>query len=66
MRKAYTDLLRGSDQVVPAAHFYHCLYTLRQDLICLADDTPMPTVNAVHQIGNGQVPQCRDWEKLVA
>lgn len=66
MRKAYTDLLRGSDQVVPALHFYHCLDTLRQDLMCLADDTPMPTINAVHQIGNGQVRQCRDWEKLIA
>lgn len=66
MRKAFTDLERGNPQIVPTGHFHHCLDTLRQDLMCLADDTPMPTINAIHQIGNGQVRQCRDWNKLIA
>lgn len=52
--------------IISAEHVYHCLDTLRQDVTCLADDTPMPTVNALHQIGNGQVRQCRDLMKLVA
>lgn len=34
--------------------------------MCLADDTPMPTINKVHHIGNGQVRQCHDWNRLVA
>ena len=65
MRKAYTDLKRGNRQIVPTEHFYHCLDTLRQDLMCLADDTPMPTPYAIHHVGNGQIRQCRDWRRLV-
>lgn len=60
------DLQRGESSVIHPAHFHHCLDTLRQDLMCLADDTPMPTVNAIHRIGNGQVRLCRNWDKLVA
>lgn len=66
LRKVYTDMQRGNPQIVPSAHFHHCLDTLRQDIMCLADDTLMPTINAIHQIGNGQARQCRDWDKLVA
>ncbi|KAL9005344.1 MAG: hypothetical protein Q9188_001885 [Gyalolechia gomerana] len=66
MRKAYTDMQRGNPQIVPTGHFHHCLDTLRQDMMCLADDTPMPTINKIHHIGNRQIRQCRDWDKLVA
>lgn len=66
MRKTYTDLLRGNPGTVAPSHFGHCLESLRQDMMCLADDTPMPTIDKVHQIGNGQVRQCRDWDALVA
>ena len=65
-RKAYTDMRLGNSQIVPTDHVYHCLDTLRQDVMCLADDTPMPTSNAIHHIGNGQIRQCRNWDKLVA
>ena len=47
-------------------HIYHCLNMLRQDLMCKADDTPMPSANKSHVIGNNQVMQCRDWSRLVA
>lgn len=65
MRKAYTDIQRGLPEVVPADHYFHCLDTLRQDVMCLGDDTPMPTINAIHRIGDGQVRECRNWEKLI-
>ena len=39
---------------------------LRQDLMCKADDTPMPSADEPHAIGNNQVMQCRDWTQLVA
>jgi hypothetical protein len=65
MRKAYMDAVHGLPQIVPTEHYSHCLDTLRQDLMCLADDTPMPTINQRHHIGNGQVRKCRNWEKLI-
>lgn len=33
--------------------------------MCTADDTPMPA-EAAHHVGDGQVRQCRDWNKLIA
>ena len=51
--------------VVPTEHVLHCLDTLRQDMQCLADDTPMPTIPKKHHIGNGQIRQCRDFDALV-
>lgn len=33
--------------------------------MCTADDTPMPATPERH-VGDGQVRQCRDWNKLVA
>lgn len=32
--------------------------------MCNADDTPMPTINERHKIGDGQVRQCKDWDAL--
>ena len=34
--------------------------------MCKADDTPMPITSVKHSVGNGQVMQCRDWNKLVS
>lgn len=48
------------------SHLYHCLNTLRQDLMCKADDTVMESANVPHMIGDNQAMQCRDWDKLVA
>ncbi|CAI6337602.1 unnamed protein product [Periconia digitata] len=44
-------------------HLLHCLDGLRQDVLCIADDTPMPAESAYH-VGSGQVRRCRDWNKL--
>jgi len=32
--------------------------------MCTADDTPMPAAVA-HHVGDGQIRQCRDWDKLI-
>ena len=46
-------------------HLQHCLDTLRQDIMCHADDTPLyGRLDTNH--GHGQVVQCRDWNKLIA
>lgn len=46
-------------------HVHHCLDTLRQDTLCRADDTPMPTSENLRAIGDGQPLMCRDYTKLV-
>ncbi|KAF2203995.1 hypothetical protein GQ43DRAFT_365551, partial [Delitschia confertaspora ATCC 74209] len=50
---------------IPAEHIYHCLDTLRQDIMCQADDTPMPSTPKRHTIGEGQERKCRDWNALI-
>jgi hypothetical protein len=47
-------------------HVLHCLNTLRQDIMCKADDTLMPSENRPHAIGDQQVLQCRSWDALVS
>ena len=66
MRKAFLDLHYQREPIISHEHFLHCLDSLRQDVMCMADDTPMPTVNRKHRIGDGQIMQCRDWSKLTA
>ncbi|PQE06241.1 cytochrome p450 protein [Rutstroemia sp. NJR-2017a BBW] len=66
MRRAFVDLQRGVDTKTDWFHMYHCLDALRQDLMCYADDTPMPIPKDITYIGDGQVRQCRDWNKLTA
>ncbi|RMZ73333.1 Thioesterase domain-containing [Pyrenophora seminiperda CCB06] len=65
IRKAIASKHNGSDKSFNLLHIYHCLDGLRQDIMCIADDTPMPAPFA-HQTGDGQIRQCRDWNKLVA
>lgn len=50
----------------PDYHVYHCLDTLRQDLMCAADDTPMAMMNSKGNVGEGQVRMCRNFDQLVA
>ena len=38
---------------------------LRQDIMCKPDDTIMYSKPEVHVIGDGQVNQCRSWDRLV-
>ena len=65
IRKAIVSKHNGSNQTFNLHHIYHCLDGLRQDIMCTADDTPMPAPVA-HHLGDGQVRQCRDWNKLIA
>lgn len=65
IRKAIVSKHNGRNQSFDLDHIYHCLDGLRQDIMCTADDTPMPAPIA-HRVGDGQVRYCRDWEKLVA
>ncbi|KAF1976185.1 hypothetical protein BU23DRAFT_42659 [Bimuria novae-zelandiae CBS 107.79] len=55
----------ANNQTFNFHHLLHCLDGLRQDIMCTADDTPMPAPVA-HHVGDGQLRQCRDWEKLRA
>lgn len=48
-----------------AEHVYHCLDSLRQDLMCSADDTPMPVTTLPDKIGVDQIRTCRDFDALV-
>ncbi|PSN69515.1 hypothetical protein BS50DRAFT_550406 [Corynespora cassiicola Philippines] len=65
IRKAIISQHHNDSQTVNLEHIYHCLDSLRQDIMCIADDTPMPAPVA-HHVGDGQVRKCRDWNKLVA
>ncbi|OQD98666.1 hypothetical protein PENSOL_c008G07706 [Penicillium solitum] len=42
-------------------HQLHCL-----DLMCKADDTPMPSIELVNAAGEGQVLKCKNFDKLIA
>lgn len=64
MRNLTKSLVRGEHSYVEWDHYEHCLNALRQDLLCRADDTPMPAVPGMH-IGGNQQLMCRDWNKLV-
>lgn len=48
-------------------HIIHCLDSLRQDVMCNADDTPRVTTNdSIPETGHGQYRQCRSWDELSA
>ena len=64
MRNLTKSLVRGEHSYVEWDHYEHCLNALRQDILCRADDTPMPAVPGMH-IGENQQLMCRDWNKLV-
>lgn len=59
------DLQAGNESVVSAEHVFHCIDSLRQDIMCKADDTPMPSPRIQNSIGDQQVLQCRDLSKVV-
>ena len=42
----------------------HCLDSLRQDVICTADDTPMPVLDAF-KIGDRQERKCKNFDHLI-
>ena len=54
-------------QALPSEHITHCLDSLRNDIMCHADDTPRYTTSTCEPVtGVGQYRQCRDWAKLEA
>ena len=53
-------------QSEPFGHIMHCLDSLRQDILCQADDTPRFTGTIPSRSGVGQNRVCRDWDKLAA
>ena len=65
MRNLTGSLMKGEKSPVSYDHYLHCLNALRQDIMCRADDTPMPAAPG-RRIGEGQQVMCRDWDKLVA
>ncbi|KAJ5405736.1 fluconazole resistance protein 1 [Penicillium sp. CMV-2018d] len=66
IRRAVKQLMSKEENNVKFAHIEHCLDTLRQDLMCKADDTPMPSLELVNAAGEGQVLKCKNFDKLVA
>ena len=59
------EFWQGVPQSRPWGHVIHCVDTLRQDIICNADDTPRySTESRVPETGVGQVRMCRSWDKL--
>ncbi|KAJ5721761.1 uncharacterized protein N7483_009695 [Penicillium malachiteum] len=66
MRRTYHQLWAGEEASIPSDHIEHCLDSLRQDLMCKADDTPMPSLKLYNGGGEGQAMQCKDFDKLVA
>lgn len=65
MRKAFVDYEQGRPATIPTWHVYHCLDVLRQDMMCNADDTPMPMTDLPNKVGNNQVRMCRNWDSLI-
>ncbi|KAH7072347.1 hypothetical protein FB567DRAFT_554024 [Paraphoma chrysanthemicola] len=64
IRKAIVSKHKGENQTFSLHHIYHCLDGLRQDIMCMADDTPMPSPSD-HHVGDGQIRQCRDWSQMI-
>ncbi|RAH67842.1 uncharacterized protein BO66DRAFT_328255, partial [Aspergillus aculeatinus CBS 121060] len=66
IRRAFKQLLSPETDPISFGHVEHCLDTLRQDFMCRADDTPMPSLQLVNGAGEGQIQQCKNFEKLVS
>ncbi|KAF2188670.1 hypothetical protein K469DRAFT_565699, partial [Zopfia rhizophila CBS 207.26] len=65
IRKAIVAYQHGEEFRLSVDHIFHCLDGLRQDIMCTADDTPMPAP-VEHKVGDGQIRRCRDWNKMAA
>ncbi|THV45956.1 hypothetical protein BGAL_0432g00030 [Botrytis galanthina] len=63
IKRSLSEYRDGNPQTKSRAHISHCVDTLRQGVLCSADDTPMPTDDGT--TGDGQPLQCRIWDKLV-
>lgn len=58
---------QGQEQTDSFEHVTHCLDSLRQDVLCNADDTPRyTTLGKGKASGVGQTRKCNDWNRLEA
>ncbi|KAJ4293062.1 hypothetical protein N0V90_008344 [Kalmusia sp. IMI 367209] len=65
IRKAVKSFDHTGTWIGSREHLYHCLNTIRQDIMCKPDDTIMTTGNKPHVIGDDQTVWCRNWDALV-
>ncbi|ORX91866.1 hypothetical protein BCR34DRAFT_629554 [Clohesyomyces aquaticus] len=65
IRKSIVSQFRGEETELSDEHVFHCLDALRQDVMCTADDTPMPAA-VKHKIGDGQIRRCRNWDQMIS
>jgi len=63
IRAALYHFSEGVDQTVPLVHTLHCLDSLRQEVMCHADSDLLYTEDG-KIFGDGQVRECKDWDKL--
>ncbi|MCJ1437316.1 hypothetical protein MMC27_006703 [Xylographa pallens] len=65
IRRTLLQLRDGLPLTSPLEHSLHCLNSLRQDVLCAADDTPLySSFEHPGQVGFGQARKCRSWEQL--
>lgn len=58
---------RNSTRIDNWHHILHCLDTLRQNILCEADDTPLyNTQMEGKQAGPDEVRHCRSWDEMEA
>lgn len=60
------ELRDGKPQSGPFEHALHCLDSLRQEVLCNADDTPSWSGYHDKTSGVGQYRLCKDWGRLEA
>lgn len=65
IHRAIREYELGAVQSLPLAHITHCLASLRDEILCFADDTPRyTTASDDPKTAEGQFRQCRDWAQL--
>ena len=65
IRISYNRFRDGLPQNLDVSHILHCFDSLRQDIICNADDVPRYSgFQPSGSTGRGQKHQCRDWNQL--
>ncbi|KAF7881961.1 uncharacterized protein EAF02_006649 [Botrytis sinoallii] len=63
LRRHYMNLRRGETPDRPLEHDLHCFDSLRQSIMCMANDELLYTTGH-NDAGINQTRQCRDWDAL--
>lgn len=67
MRRLFFSWKRGESLDFDSfVHVSHCIESLRQDIICNADDTPRYGGLVGGQTAEGQFRMCKDFSRLAA